>query len=155
MTAAANSSYVWLTHGPLFVVRLRASSPETLRECIEQLARYHAAHAERLVFVIIVGVDSPPPDTATREVMKTVVDEVYTHVREARIVHPGEGLRLVMLRSVTTMLTLVAGIRGHALVADRSVRAMLDAVGQLPGVDADALERELLAAGMLAPDELE
>ena len=33
---------------------------------------------------------------------------------EFRIVHPGKGLRLVLLRSVTTMLTLLAGLRAKA-----------------------------------------
>ena len=154
MTHVHRPAYDLLTHELLLVVRVREPSPQLIREVISAAAELHAARGEQAVFVAIIGVESTPPDAKTREQAKHIFDELFAHVQELRIVHPGTGLRLTILRSITATMTLIAGMRGHPFFADRNISDLLSALVQRHSVDADGLSKRLLATGMLSPDEL-
>ena len=154
MVHICNPAFDLLTHGPVLAVRVREPSPELIGEIVRAAAELHAARGEKIVLVPIIGVDSTPPDAQTRELGKSIFDELFAHVCELRIVHPGEGLRLTILRSVTTTMTLVAGMRGHPFFADKTVPAMLSALAQRHSVEVEALTDRLLEAGMLSREEL-
>ena len=143
-----------LAVGALVVARVHEPSPVGLREILDRLAAQHERLGKKPVLVAIIGAESTPPDADTREALFASVEQVYAHAGQVRIVHPGVGVRLAILRSVTTMLTLTAGLRGHPFFADKTVEVTAKEVELVSGMEAGALLDLLLAEGMLSRDEL-
>lgn len=143
-----------LAVGALAVARVREPSPVGLRELLDRLAAQHERLAKKLVLVAIIGAESTPPDAATREALVASIEQVYAHAGQVRIVHPGVGVRLAILRSVTTMLTLAVGLRGHPFFADKTVEVTAQKVELVSGMEAGPFLDLLVAEGMLSLEEL-
>ncbi len=133
----------WASDDLLFV-RWLIPRPEDAVTLLETIRAQSSACGRRLVCVIVIYNDSPPPDPTTRAALRAEMPEALSMCRVVRYVMTGSSVRHALLRSMVAgfMLALRIGDREHAVV--RSIGEALEQLrSELGGRDLAALRAEL------------
>lgn len=123
--------------------RCEAADVEMIKRLTEQA---HGTVGERLVYVAIIPVGIPPPDTAIRAALRDGTQHAAQLCPSIHIVIEGGGLRRALIRSVSAGLMLASRLsfQIHARVDEALAQAR--STGDF---DIDAVLREAKNVGVL------
>lgn len=132
---------------PVLFIRWRERCDQ--RDVDRILKHVSAAHrivGERLVYVSIIPVGIPPPDTETRASLREGTAAAKEFCASIHLVIEGEGLRRALTRSILAGLLLATG---GSFKTHSDVRLALEAAKGTVPMDVDAVVGQATQKGLM------
>lgn len=134
--------------GSVYVLRWQEPTKQDLVLILDEIAQAHKDCGEKVVYLGIVGEESPPPDDDVRKAMTSTFNDLQEHCSTSHLVIEGRGFRNVMLRSIATGVFLVSGNRTTHM--HDTVASALDKMA-LPAAQKEELLRKGRELGLFDP----
>jgi hypothetical protein len=123
---------------------------EDVHRIMELTEEAHARFGDRLVYLAIIPVDVPPPDSDARAALRAGTSHAYRMCRSIHIAIEGGGLRRALIRSLSAGLLLAMRQGGKVFHIHTSVPEALALAKKAVDLDVDAILAEAGRQGLLS-----
>lgn len=142
-------------HDRILIIRWIEPTSDGARALSQLIERTNGRVGETLFFAGIVSAKCPTPAGQDRFTMTREHERVSHLLLTSRTVVLGRSYRQTFMRSVLASILMVTTRQGRGFVTDGSVGDLTTAAKQFLDVDPRWLIQQLLAVGVLQPDELD
>ena len=150
-----DKGYRIFADGQLFVVRWHNTTIAGARALDVDLRAHHATVQRPLVFVFLIGKESPMPDRQTREALQHGQQETAELTLTMRsVILPGT-LRQQLIRKILVGMRMAGALRGQPFHIDANLTALAEVVEKAIGRPAAETLAAMVESGIISADEIE